>query len=190
MPYIKLNRKDTTNYKGAKVDKAFYIDQKVNQNFQAKISKTWKNLKQQDFSLTDFKISKKMDPGLFLYNFSLFVNRSSSRYFWFTRWLCLYIHPPLLKKNISFDEFGDYGDFIPYGGWCWALTNMQVQIVLRHATSREKPNYLVDLEKPVKTGKLLLALGKLIGLMRFRAFLIMKKYYKNSISLLIFRYKF
>ena len=57
LPYINLNRKDTTNYKGAKVDKALYFDQKVNQSFQAKISKTWKNLKQQKFSLNS-EISK------------------------------------------------------------------------------------------------------------------------------------
>ena len=62
VPYINLNRKDTTNYKGAKVDKAFYIDQKVNQNFQAKISKTWKNLKQQDFSLNRFQNLEKNGP--------------------------------------------------------------------------------------------------------------------------------
>ena len=67
VPYINLNRKDTTNYKGAKVDKAFYIDQKVNQNFQAKISKTWKNLKQQNFSLNSeiSKSRKKWTPDYF-----------------------------------------------------------------------------------------------------------------------------
>ena len=76
--YINLNGKDTTNYKGAKVDKALYIDQKVNQSFQAKISKTWKNLKQQNFSLNSeiSKSRKKMDTGLFLCNFSTI---SSSR---------------------------------------------------------------------------------------------------------------
>ena len=76
--YINLNRKDTTNYKGAKVDKALHIDQKVNQSFQAKISKTWKNLKQQNFSLNSeiSKSRKKMDTGLFLCNFSTI---SSSR---------------------------------------------------------------------------------------------------------------
>ena len=105
------------------------------------------DLKQQNFSLNRFENLEKNGTGLFLYNFILFANRSSSRYFWFTRWLCLYIHPPLLSKNMLFDEFGDYGNFIPYGGWCWALTNMQVQIVLRQTTSREKPNYLVDLDK-------------------------------------------
>ena len=44
-------------------------------------------------------------------------------------------------------------------------------------------------QKPVKTGRLLLALRKLIDLMKFLTFLIMKKYYKNPVSLLIFGYK-
>ena len=112
----------------------------------------------------------------FLYN--LFVNRSSSRYFWFTWWLCRCIHPPLLNKNMLFDEFRDYGDFIPYGGWCWALTNMHVQIVLRHAANniKRKTKLLSRPGETCQTGRLLLAPRKLIGLMRFLTFLIMKKY--------------
>ena len=149
------------------------------------------DLKQQNFSLNRFENLEKNGTGLFLYNFILFANRSSSRYFWFTRWLCLYIHPPLLSKNMLFDEFGDYGNFIPYGGWCWALTNMQVQIVLRHAANNIKTETKL-LSRPgetCQTERLLLALRKLIGLMRFLTFLIMKKYYKNPVLLLIFGYK-
>ena len=43
------------------------------------------------------------------------------------------------------------------------------------------------MEKPIKTGRIPLALGKLIGLVGLRPFLIMEKYYKKPISLLKFR---
>lgn len=51
---------------------------------------------------------------------------------------------------------------------------------------RDKSDCLVDLEKPIKTGRLSLALGQLIGLVRFRTFLTIGKYYKKPVSLLKF----
>ena len=44
---------------------------------------------------------------------------------------------------------------------------------------REKPDYMVDLHKSIKTERLLLALEVLIGLVRFRTFLTMKTYSKS-----------
>ena len=57
---------------------------------------------------------------------------------------------------------------------------------MRQTIPKEKPDYLVDLEKPIKTGRLSLAMEKLIGLVRFRTFLTMGNYYKNPVSLLKF----
>ena len=62
---------------------------------------------------------------------------------------------------------------------------MQVQIVLRHAANKteRKPDYLVDLKKPIKTGRLSLALRELKGLVRLRTFLTMEKHYKRPFYL-------
>ena len=57
---------------------------------------------------------------------------------------------------------------------------------MRQKIPTEKPDYLVDVEKPIKTGGLLLASGELIDLVRFRTFLTMEKYYKKPVSLLKF----
>ena len=64
----------------------------------------------------------------------------------------------------------------------------QSRIVLRHTANNtdRKPDYLVDLEKSIKTERIQLTLGNLIGLVRFRTFLTMEKYYKRPVSLLKF----
>ena len=41
---------------------------------------------------------------------------------------CQHIHCSLIKRKcVIWWRFADYEDFISYGGWCWAFTNMQAQ---------------------------------------------------------------
>ena len=75
--YMNLNHKDTTKSLGERLDTTLYIDENVSQTCQPKIFKTWKLLtflfkKQEDFSLNReiLRSRYKMDPGLYLYNFS------------------------------------------------------------------------------------------------------------------------
>lgn len=116
--------------------------------------------KQEDFSLNKkiLKSRKKWTPDYFpRISLNLLINKIYSKYLSFIWCLCRHIHSPLLNKNMLFPDSLRITRIL-----CLAEVDVEhLQICIFklfwgtwQTIPREKPDYLVDLEKPIKTGRL------------------------------------